>query len=93
MSVPLRRTPSKKPRRKPLSGEAWMIEVLADALERRAREGLTCVECEGSGWACQPPRCNHPLHVKCPWCGGTGVSDPPGTGSKFDQPEEGHDAR
>lgn len=34
--------------------------------------GRTCPECEGTGWACQPPRCQHPQHVKCPWCKGSG---------------------
>lgn len=35
-----------------------------------------CVECEGTGWACQPPRCHHPVHVECPWCKGTGGTAP-----------------
>ena len=33
---------------------------------------MSCPECEGTGWACQPPRCSHPQHVMCPWCKGSG---------------------
>lgn len=45
----------------------------SDPSERRG----ACRECAGTGWACQPPRCQHPLHVQCPWCHGSGKASTP----------------